>query len=577
VSNLTLFRLDGSLFAKYLVTVFATIIIPIVLSALFDSWFGYWDQNVYMNQLLTTQAQSARDQIQTYVDSIHKELGFSVQFPWDERRDEIHRIDALRLLGQVPAITSILLVDGADIERVFVSRVGLDKMGEGTDMSTNPAVVGAHNNGIWYGPIQFQDASEPHMMIAAAGTRKSVGVAVADINLKLMWDVIAKIKIGKTGYAYILDGNGRIIAHPDISRVLREETRRSQVRADPNAILSNEDGVPVFSVSVPSIAMGWTVIALLPVSEALAPIRALLWRTLALIAIGALFASVLAYLLAAQMSGPIRELEKGVRKIGVGQFNHRIDVRRRDELGSLAKSFNQMAEELSSSAQKTQRINRLKEFLAPQVAELLDHTGGEVLLRGQRREIVVVFGDLRGFTAFSASHGADIVLGLLGEYYDAVGRVVTRHEATLIGFSGDGVMALVNAPVACLEPALRAVRLAIDMQAAVQATSLGWSTRGFSIGFGVGLAMGEATVGTVGFEGHMEYTAIGPVVNLAFRLCASAQDAEILLDPVVAKAVMSDVPLVSLGERQLRGFADPLEVFSISDTQVDKIKRMSPS
>jgi class 3 adenylate cyclase len=132
--------------------------------------------------------------------------------------------------------------------------------------------------------------------------------------------------------------------------------------------------------------------------------------------------------------------------------------------------------------------------------------------------VVAIFGDLRGFTAFSANAEPEIIMGVLGEYYSALGSVITRHQATLTGFAGDGLMVLVNAPIECDEPALRGVRLAVDMQAAVQALIIGWRIAGHKIGFGVGVAMGPATVGTVGYEGRIDYTAIGSVINLASRL-----------------------------------------------------------
>jgi class 3 adenylate cyclase len=153
---------------------------------------------------------------------------------------------------------------------------------------------------------------------------------------------------------------------------------------------------------------------------------------------------------------------------------------------------------------------------------------------------------------------------VLGEYYEALGAVITRYEATLTGFAGDGLMVLVNAPVQCDEPAIRGLRLAIDMQAAVQALILRWRAEGHAIGFGVGVALGPATVGTVGYEGRTDYTAIGSVINLASRLCGSAVDAQILIDPVIAEAAGGIVPVDSLGARPIKGYDRPIPVFAIA-------------
>ena len=153
---------------------------------------------------------------------------------------------------------------------------------------------------------------------------------------------------------------------------------------------------------------------------------------------------------------------------------------------------------------------------------------------------------------------------VLEEYYQALGAVITRHEATLVSFTGDGMMVLVNAPVARANPALHGLLLAIDMQAALQPLVAGWSAKGHAIGFGVGIAMGPAIVGTVGYEGRIDYTAIGSVVNLASRLCGLAKDTQILIDPVVAREVKGDIALVSLGERSIKGYDHPSQVFTVA-------------
>jgi adenylate cyclase len=560
------------LFFKYFVTLFVAVVVPLILGAASEAWFGYRDQRLHLNEILQVEGRSAADRIQTFIDGIRDQLGWVVQFPWSQGEDDRRRIDALRLLQQVPAIVSIALVDQTGTERVFVSRLRLNRTGRGADMSADPAVVGARANGVWYGPVQYQHDSEPYMRIAVAGNRAAAGIVIAHINLKLIWDVIASIKIGDTGHALVLDDSGRLIAHPDISLVLRggagsgDFNRLKSVVSAANGsavATTGNQGEPVVALSVRTANVGWTVIAQQPVLEAFESIRSALWRSLVLIGMGAIVAFALAYWLARRMSGPIRQLEDGVERIGTGQFDHRITIASGDELEQLAIRFNQMAEELSVSQQKSERINRLKQFLAPQVAELVEHSD-QRLLDGQRREVVAIFGDLRGFTAFSAHAEPDAVMAVLREYYEAVGAVTTRHEATLIRFAGDGVMVLVNAPVACENPAHHGLRLAIDMQVAVQSLANSWYAGGCAMGFGVGIAMGPATVGTVGYEGRLDYTAIGNVVNLASRLCGSADDAQILVDPLVAQRVKDSIALVSVGERTIKGYDHPLQVFAVA-------------
>jgi class 3 adenylate cyclase len=262
------------------------------------------------------------------------------------------------------------------------------------------------------------------------------------------------------------------------------------------------------------------------------------------------------------MTEPIRRLEEGTERIGAGQFDHRIHIATGDELQRLADSFNNMAAELAISQDRQERIAKLKRFLAPQVAELVDRKGDGVL-EGRRTEVVAVFCDLRGFTAFSARATPDEVMSVLSEYYGALGQIITKYAATLTSFSGDGLMVLVNAPVPVEDPAVHAVDLAMEMQQCVQELIVGWRARGHRIGFGVGLAIGLATVGPIGYESRFDYTAIGTVVNLAARLCASAADREILADVAIAEAVNGKRAMIPLGMRSIKGYDEELPVYGI--------------
>jgi class 3 adenylate cyclase len=563
-------RLRRSLFLKYFLALFVAVVLPLTLGAVGEAWFGYRDQSRHLSEVLHVQSRSAAERIDAFADEIGDQLGFAVQFPWTDGDDSRRKVDALRLLQQVPAIRSIVLVDQTGTERVSVSRLRLNKTGRGSDMSEDAAVLGARAAKVWYGPVRYEHDSEPYMRIAVAGNLSSAGVAVADVNLKLIWDVIAAIRIGGTGHAIVVDDTGRLVAHPDISMVLRGKAgsedflRLKQALGDAHAtaiVTAGIGGQAIVAAATPVGKLGWTVIALQPALEAYASLRAALWRSLFLIASGTLFAAVLAYGLASRMSGPIRELEDGAKRIGSGQFDHRITLSSGDELEKLATRFNEMAGELAISKQKSERITRLKRFLAPQVAELVENSDG--LLDGRRREVVAVFGDLRGFTAFSALAEPEVIIAALREYYEAVGAVITAHEATLIQFAGDGVMILVNAPVACARPADRAVRLAIDLQAAIQSLANSWADRGYAMGFGVGIAMGPATVGTIGYEGRLDYTAVGSVVNLASRLCDLAGDTQILIDSVVAEHVSGTFPVTWLGERMIKGYARATKIFGV--------------
>ena len=563
-----------SLFTKYFCALFAAVVAPLLIAGGSEAWFGYHDQRARLNDLLDAEARLAALKIHDFIEGIREQLAWTVQLPLSENTGDRHRLDALSLLRQAPAVISLRLVDAAGKERLFVSRIGLNRVGSGEDHSAKPAVLGARSDGIWFGPVSFQYGSEPVMTIAIAGNRSTVGVAVAEVNLKFIWEEISGIKVGRTGEAFVLDLPGRLVAHPDISLVLRaDETAPRPLRALRDAILvtgpgqaaTGQDlaGKTVLAAMAQIPGVDWSVIVKQSLAEAYRPIYAALWRTAVLLVAGAVIAAMLAYWLTQRMVGPIRLLEDGVDRIGAGQFDHRISLATGDEFERLATRFNAMAGELSVSHERSERISRLKRFLAPQVAELVDRIGDDRVLDGRRVEVVVVFCDLRGFTAFSARAEPETIIGVLRKYYDALERVVSAHGATLISFAGDGVMVLLNAPVACSDPALRAVKMAGDMQMMIQTLLVGWRALDSRLGFGVGLAMGPATVGQIGSEGRVDYTAIGNVVNLASRLCSSAEDSEILVDSITALAVGLSVPLVELRARALKGFDRPVPVFAV--------------
>lgn len=562
-----------SLFGKYFLALFAAVVVPLLFAGAGEALFGYRDQRASLNDLLDAEARAAAAKIQDFIEGIRDQLGWAVLLPWSGETDEKRRLDAFLLLRQVPSIQSIGLIDAAGKERLFVSRIGLNRVESGADQSESPAVIGARSQRVWFGPVAFQGGSEPFMTIAVAGNRAATGIAVAEVNLKFIWDVISAIRVGRTGEAFVLDRPGRLVAHPDISLVLRADetaTRplrdlRAAILAQPGQAIAGPDvtGGRVLAAMAPISGVDWSVLVKQPIVEAFGPIYAALWRTAILLIAGAGLAAALAYWLSRRMVEPIVLLENGAARIGAGHFEHRIHLATGDEFERLATRFNEMAGELAISQERSARISRLKRFLAPQVAELVDRMGDDHVLDGRRVEVAVLFCDLRGFTAFSARAEPETVIGLLGEYYDLLEKVVSAHGATLTNFSGDGAMVLVNAPVSCPDPGFRAAEMAGDMQRGVQAMLADQRGLDHRLGFGVGLAMGLATVGRIGSDGRLDYTAIGNVVNLASRLCSIAGDFEILLDRAAAGAVGSRLPLVELGAQTLKGFATPVPVFAI--------------
>jgi class 3 adenylate cyclase len=209
------------------------------------------------------------------------------------------------------------------------------------------------------------------------------------------------------------------------------------------------------------------------------------------------------------------------------------------------------------------RVSRLKRFLAPQLAELIVSQGDEKILESHRREIVVVFCDLRGYTAFTETAEPEEVLDFLREYHGALGPLVSQFEGTLDQFSGDGIMVFFNDPVPCPDPAERAVKMAMAMREEAGKLIAAWRRHGCELGFGAGIAQGYATLGQIGFSERSGYTAIGTVCNLAARLCAEAKDGQILVSSRIAGAVEAVVKLEDLGNLELKGLRRPVAAFNV--------------
>ena len=231
-----------------------------------------------------------------------------------------------------------------------------------------------------------------------------------------------------------------------------------------------------------------------------------------------------------------------------------------DELAEWSRTLEQRVEQQLA---QLDRLERLKRFFSPQLAELIVSGDAEDPLKSHRREIVVVFLDLRGFTAFAETSEPEEVMGVLREYHVAMGRAIVEHEGTLERFTGDGMMIFFNDPVPVPDAAARAVRMALAMRARVDELLVRWRKRGYDLDFGVGIAQGYATIGAIGFEGRMDYGAIGTVTNMAARLCGEAQPRQILVSQRVLGAVEALVEAEELGGLTLKGFSKPVPAFNL--------------
>jgi signal transduction histidine kinase/CheY-like chemotaxis protein/HAMP domain-containing protein len=379
------------LFTKYVALFVAVVCVALLSNGIFDVFFYYQEHKASLIRIQREQAEAAAAKIGQFIKEIESQLGWTTQLPWSAGSIEQRRFDALRLLRQVPAITELTQLDATGKERLRVSRLAMDVVASGADLSNDPKFTEAVARKVYYGPVYFRRESEPYMTLAIAGTRRDAGVSVAEVNLKLIWDVVSQIKVGERGHAYVVDAQGRLIAHPDISLVLRntDMSKLAQVRAarasasgragtsdDPAETVQeaeNIEGRKVLTAYAPVAPLGWLMFVELPAEEAYAPLYAALQR-LAFVLLGALGFAVLAGMfLAGRMVGPIQALQTGAARIGRGDLSQRIAIKTGDELEALADQFNDMAGQLQESyagleKKVEQRTHELSESLEQQTA-----------------------------------------------------------------------------------------------------------------------------------------------------------------------------------------------------------------
>ena len=233
----------------------------------------------------------------------------------------------------------------------------------------------------------------------------------------------------------------------------------------------------------------------------------------------------------------------------------------------LAKLNQQLKQRVADQVGEIERTGRLRRFLPPQVADLIVASGAEKQLESHRREITALFCDLRGFTGFSESSDPEDVMALLRDYHAAIGEIIIKYSGTLERYAGDGVMVVFNDPVPVENPALQAILMALEMRDAIGALTKAWGRLGHDIGFGIGIAHGFATLGTIGFEGRFDYAAIGTVSNVASRLCDEAKPGQILISPRVLMNVENAFQVEPVGEFALKGIRRPLAAYNVVATK----------
>jgi signal transduction histidine kinase/DNA-binding NarL/FixJ family response regulator len=444
------------LFRKYLYSFVALAFATLAVNSALDAWFSFGEQKLLLAATQREQVASAATQISQFIGQIEVELNWLSRLPVDPQARDEQRLNAIRLLRLSPPISEVAQLDANGRERLRISRRVADIIGSNRDLSDTPAFRGAKTGEVYYGPVYFFGETEPFMTIAVRGDGANAGVTVAEVNLRFIWDVVARIKVGNTGKAFVVDREGRLIAHPDLWPVLRKTdlSTRPAVRAglsgaapsDTGEVSNDLSGQRVLSSYAMVPMLGWLVFVELPLNEAYAPIYTSIGRS-ALLLLALLACAVLAaFLLSRRMTVPIRLLTEGAARIGSGDLEQRLAIHTGDELEALGEQFNQMAAHLRESYATLERkvIERTAELektrdhaLAAHAAAERARNAAEQANETKSRFLAVVSHELR-----TPLNGVMGVLQLLddGRLNDA-----QRSYLATAAASGDTLIGLIDA------------------------------------------------------------------------------------------------------------------------------------
>jgi signal transduction histidine kinase len=357
----------GSLFRKYVVYLVALVSTALVVSGVVGLYFTYKESKTARLNLQREKANAAASRIETYIAEINRQLGWTRFADASDGSLERRRVEYLKLLRLVPAITEVSLVDSNGREKLRMSRVGMNVIDSGDDLSASPKFTHARAGKTYFSPVYFRRDSEPYMTIAVAGLTEAAGVTIAEVNLKFIWDVISQIRIGTKGVAYLVDAGGQLIAHPDLSLVLQKtdfsslsqvKTARGELADDDHdqvMIARSREGKEALTAYATVAPLGWHVFVEQPLADAFAPLYSSLKHTGLLLLAGFILAILVSLLLARLMVRPIRAVQAGAARIAAGNLDQNIVVTSGDELEALATEFNNMATQLKESYASLER------------------------------------------------------------------------------------------------------------------------------------------------------------------------------------------------------------------------------
>lgn len=564
-----------SLFAKYALHFSALVSLALLGSGGIGAYFAFEESQLALIELQREKASSAAARIEAYVRDLERQIGWLRLLQVSGNTLEQRRLDFQRLQRQVRAITEVSQIDASGKETLRVSRLSMDSFSSAMDYSADPKFTQVPMDRVRFSQVYFRKDSEPYVSVSLRGLEEQAGVTVAEVNLKLIREVISAIHVGPRGYAFVVDGSGRLIAHHDISQVL-QQTDYSTLEHVARAIAPGShplagrgisfQGTEVLAAYSTIEPLGWHVFVEQPLEEAYAPLHAAVMRIGFLLLCGILLSIGASLLLARRMAIPIKTLQQGAEAFGNGQFHQVIEVHTGDELEDLAQGFNAMASSLRMSygdlerkvEERTNQLAGEKDRTHTLLLNILpEHVIQDLTINGQvsparHEEATVMFTDFSNFTQVTSTMPAARMVAELNAIFEAFDEITHDCGVEKIKTIGDSYMAVCGLTANTSDHAQRCVSAALGMIEFMnqrnQSAAFKWEVR-------IGIHSGPIISGVVGRRKYA-FDIWGDTVNIASRMESSGMVGRVNVSAYTFDLIQNDYRCTYRGKISAKGKGD---------------------